>query len=99
MPFAVLSEEHGENKRVIIYLADSRVYCYTSLGLRPFGNLPRLILAWLYRFLEAVRTQSRVIVLGTSMAKFLKTLGVYTTSGETQTRLRNQMKRLFGYSG
>ena len=48
---------------------------------------------------EAVRTQSRVIVLGTSMAKFLKTLGVYTTSGETQTRLRNQMKRLFGYSG
>ena len=95
MPFAVLSEEHGENKRVIIYLADSQVYCY--LHKLPFGNLPRLILAWLCT--EAVRTQSRVIVLGTSMAKFLKTLGVYTTSGETQTRLRNQMKRLFGYSG
>ena len=62
-----------------------------------FGNLPRLILAWLCS--EAVRTQSRVIVLGPSLAKFMKTLGVYTTSGETQTRLRNQMKRLFGCSG
>ena len=76
-------------------MADSQVYCY--LHKLPFGNLPRLILAWLCT--EAVRTQSRVIVLGTSMAKFLKTLGVYTTSGETQTRLRNQMKRLFGYRG
>ena len=77
-------------------MADSQIYCY--LHKLPFGNLPpRLILAWLCT--EAVRTQSRVIILGTSMAKFLKTLGVYTTSGETQTRLRNQMKRLFGCSG
>ena len=60
----------------------------------PFGNFPRLILAWLCT--EAVRTQSRKIVLGRSLAKFMKTLGVYTTSGGTQTRLRNQMKRLFG---
>ena len=60
----------------------------------PFGNFPRLILAWLCT--EAVRTQSREIVLGRSLAKFMKTLGVYTTSGGTQTRLRNQMKRLFG---
>ena len=60
----------------------------------PFGNFPRLILAWVCT--EAVRTQSRELVLGRSLAKFMKTLGVYTTSGETQTRLRNQMKRLFG---
>ena len=60
----------------------------------PFGNIPRLILAWVCT--EAVRTQSRVLILGPSLAKFMKTLGVYTTSGETQTRLRNQMKRLFG---
>ena len=60
----------------------------------PFGNLPRLILAWVCT--EAVRTRSRVLILGPSLAKFMKTLGVYTTSGETQTRLRNQMKRLFG---
>ena len=60
----------------------------------PFGNIPRLILAWVCT--EAVRTGSRVLILGPSLAKFMKTLGVYTTSGETQTRLRNQMKRLFG---
>ena len=66
----------------------------TGLHKLPFGNLPRLILAWVCT--EAVRTRSRVLILGPSLAKFMKTLGVYTTSGETQTRLRNQMKRLFG---
>ena len=60
----------------------------------PFGNIPRLILAWVCT--EAVRTRSSVLILGPSLAKFMKTLGVYTTSGETQTRLRNKMKRLFG---
>ena len=60
----------------------------------PYGNLPRLILAWVCT--EAVRTQSRVLVLGRSLAKFMKTLGVYNCGGQPQTRLRNQMKRLFG---
>ena len=60
----------------------------------PYGNLPRLILAWVCT--EAVRTQSRVLVLGRSLAKFMKTLGVYNCGGQPQTRLRNQIKRLFG---
>ena len=60
----------------------------------PFGNLPRLILAWLCT--EAVRTQSRELVLGRSLSEFMRTLGVYSSSGEKHTRLRNQMKRLFG---
>ena len=34
----------------------------------PFGNLPRLILAWVST--EAVRTQSRVLVLGKSLSEF-----------------------------
>ena len=62
----------------------------------PFGNLPRLILAWVCT--EAVRTQSRVLVLGRSLSEFMRELGVYDSSGRTQTRLRNQMKRLFGCS-
>ena len=65
----------------------------------PFGNLPRLILAWLCT--EAVRTQSREIVLGRSLSKFMRTLGINSTSGGNrgeQTRLRNQMNRLFGCS-
>ena len=60
----------------------------------PYGNLPRLILAWVCS--EAVRTQSRELVLGKSLSEFMRTLGVYSSSGEKHIRLRNQMKRLFG---
>ena len=60
----------------------------------PFGNLPRLVLAWVCT--EAVRTQSRELILGRSLSKFMRTLGAYNSGGQPQTRLRNQMKRLFG---
>ena len=63
----------------------------------PYGNLPRLLMAWLST--EAVRTQSRVLVLGSSLSKFMRALGINSDSGGArgeQTRLRNQMKRLFG---
>ena len=59
----------------------------------PYGNLPRLLMAWVST--EAVRTQSRELVMGRSLSEFMRTLGVYDSSGRTQTRLRNQMKRLF----
>ncbi len=60
----------------------------------PFGNFPRLILAWVST--EAVRTQSRVLILGSSLAKFMRTLGVYSSGGGREhTKLRNQMDRLF----
>ena len=61
----------------------------------PFGNFPRLILAWVCT--EAVRTQSRLLVLGPSLAKFMRELGVYSSGGgNVHTKLRNQMRRLFG---
>ena len=60
----------------------------------PYGNLPRLLLAWLCS--EAVRTQSRDLVLGRSLSEFMRELGIYNSGGQPQTRLRNQMKRLFG---
>ena len=65
----------------------------------PFGNLPRLLLAWVST--EAVRTKSRELVLGRSLAEFMRTLGIYHNSGGrggVQTRLRNQMDRLFSAS-
>ena len=65
----------------------------------PFGSLPRLLLAWVSS--EAVRTQSRELVLGRSLAEFMQTLGIYHNSGGrggVQTRLRNQMDRLFSAS-
>ena len=70
-----------------------------GLNKLPFGNLPRLLLAWVST--EAVRTQSRVLVLGRSLSDFMRSLGVYSSSagrGGVQTRLRNQMDRLFSAS-
>ena len=63
----------------------------------PFGNLPRLLLAWIST--EAVRTQSRELVLGASLSEYMRMLGVLSSdSGGTwgiRTRLRTQMRRLF----
>ena len=62
----------------------------------PYGSLPRLLLAWVCT--EAVRTQSRELVLGRSLSEFMRTLDIYSTSGGSRgdrTRLRNQMWRLF----
>ena len=59
----------------------------------PFGNLPRLLLAWVST--EAVRTGSRVLILGDSLSEFMRTLGVYSSAGGVANRLRNQMDRLF----
>ena len=62
----------------------------------PFGNLPRLLLAWVST--EAVRTQSRELFLGASLSEFMRKLDLVPVGGGTsggRTRLRNQIKRLF----
>ena len=67
-----------------------------GLNKLPFGNLPRLVMVWVCT--EAVRTQSREIVLGKSLSGFMRTLGMEPVGGGptgARTRLRNQMKRLF----
>ena len=68
----------------------------TTLDKLPFGANPRLILAWICT--EAVRTRSRDIVLGRSLSEFMRKLGIASTNGRTQARLRNQMMRLFSCS-
>ena len=67
-----------------------------GLNKLPFGNLPRLLLAWVCT--EAVRTQSRELVLGPSLSEFMRKLDLHTSGGSSRggrTRLRNQMRRLF----
>ena len=62
----------------------------------PYGTIPRLLLAWVST--EAVRTQSRELILGRSLSEFMRKLNIYSTSGGRRgdrTRLRNQMRRLF----
>ena len=62
----------------------------------PFGNLPRLLLAWVCT--EAVRTRSRKLVLGSSLSEFMRKLGLIPVGGGSRgarTRLLDQMRRLF----
>ena len=49
----------------------------------PFGNLPRLMLAWIST--EAVQTQSRELVLGNSLSEFMRALGIYSNSRQRST--------------
>ena len=63
----------------------------------PFGNLPRLLLAWVCT--EVVRTRRREVFLGRSLSEFMRTLDILSSdsggASGVRTRLRNQMKRLF----
>lgn len=79
--------QNGPYKLVMIAGGDNKL---------PFGNLPRLLLAWVST--EAVRTQERELVLGNSLAGFMRELGMYSDSGgdrSDRTRLRTQADRLF----
>ena len=64
-----------------------------GLNKLPYGNLPRLLLAWVST--EAVQTQSRTLVLGRSLSEFMRKVGVYDGGGAMRRRLREQMERLF----
>ena len=55
---------NGPYKLVMVAGADNKL---------PYGSLPRLLLAWVST--EAVRTQSRELVLGRSLSEFMRTLG------------------------
>ena len=77
---------NGPFKLIMVAGADNKL---------PYGNLPRLLLAWVCT--EAVRTQSRELILGRSLSEFMRKLGIRSDSGGSRgdlTRLRNQMKRL-----
>jgi len=66
----------------------------SQIGL-PYGNVPRLLLAWLTT--EAVRKKERTIQLGDNLSHFMRELDLVPTGGRwgTITRLREQTKRLF----
>ena len=63
-----------------------------GLNKLPYGNIPRLLMAWVCT--EAVRTQNRRLFLGNSLSKFVRMVGI-AEGGGARTRLRNQMERLF----
>ena len=45
-------------------------------------------MAWLST--EAVKTQSRELVLGKSLSDFMRELGIYAGGGNAHTKLRNR---------
>lgn len=79
--------QNGPYKLIMIAGGDNKL---------PYGNLPRLLLAWVST--EAVRTQEREIILGSSLSYFMRQLGMYSDSGGDRgdrTRLKHQIDRLF----
>ena len=66
----------------------------------PYGTLPRLLLALVCT--EAVRTGRLELVLGRSLAEFMRQIGITNDSGGRRgdrTRLQNQMRQLFAATG
>jgi len=66
----------------------------SKIGL-PYGNVPRLLMAWLTT--EAVKTKQRELILGSSLSAFMGELGFQVTGGRhgSISRMKNQTKRLF----
>ena len=77
---------NGPYKLIIIAGGDTKL---------PFGHIPRLLLAWVCT--EAVRTQSRELLLGKTLSDFMRLVGIDPT-GASFARVRTQMNRLFGCS-
>jgi hypothetical protein len=62
----------------------------------PYGTVPRLLLFWLTT--ETLRTNSRRLELGNSLAAFMRDIGLDPERGGPRSdacRLRDQMERLF----
>lgn len=68
-----------------------RLLAPSDIGL-PYGAVPRLLLAWVTT--EAVKTRSRELELGDSMAAFMAELGM-SRQGSNIASLKNQTRRLF----
>jgi len=66
----------------------------SKVGL-PYGNVPRLLMAWITT--EAVQTKTRELLLGNSLSAFMAQLGFQATGGQygSITRMKNQTRRLF----
>ncbi len=62
----------------------------------PYGTIPRLMLFWIVT--EAVKTGKRRLLLGRSLAQFMREVGLDPNRGgkrSDHTRLKAQMRRLF----
>jgi hypothetical protein len=91
MPHSKPQETYFERKNGHYTLA---LQANQKIGL-PYGPIPRLLFAWMTT--EAVLTKDRTLVLGKSLAHFMRQLDIAPTGGRNGsiTALKEQMKRLF----
>lgn len=63
----------------------------------PYGTIPRLLMFWMVK--ESIKTGSRRLELGNSLAAFMKEIGLNPSTGggprSDAVRLRDQAQRLF----
>jgi hypothetical protein len=79
--------QNGPYKLIMIAGGDNKL---------PYGNLPRLLLAWICT--EAIRTRDRKLILGNSLLAFMRELGINSNSGGNRSdrgRMKMQIDRLF----
>ena len=79
--------QNGPYKLIMIAGGDNKL---------PYGNIPRLLLAWVCT--EAFRTKEKRLVLGNSLSAFMQELGITSNSGGPRgdrTRMKDQIDRLF----
>jgi hypothetical protein len=69
--------QNGPYKLIMIAGGDNKL---------PYGNLPRLLLAWVCT--EAVRTQDKKLILGQSLSGFMQQLGIMSDSGGSRGTAR-----------
>lgn len=87
------------NGDLVLVLQAGRSFRSADAVSYPYGTVPRLLLFWMTT--EALRTQSRTLHPGDSVAAFMKAVGLNPDNGSTGAarsdarRLRDQMYRLF----
>jgi hypothetical protein len=91
----VWTRTNGRLTLVVQPWYDRKAKCHVY----PYGTVPRLLLFWITT--EAVRTKSRVLHPGNTVAEFMRELGMNPDNGSVGAkrsdarRLREQMLRLF----
>jgi hypothetical protein len=87
---------HRQNGRLILSVRAGWDHKEDKQVGYPYGTIPRLLLFWLTT--EALRTKSRRVELGNSLADFMRELGLDPERGGKRSdayRLHEQMRRLF----
>lgn len=80
----------GQNDEIILRVETGYEPNNAAVGI-PYGSLARLIL--IYLSTEAVKNNSRVVELGSSMSSFLQRVGIQK-SGKSASLVREQAKRI-----